>query len=75
MKEFFTRQNIIFNFLEGKEKADTLLDGLDEQGINPDEYINSVEESINFIVTNNIKVTDAGLFMASPVLELENRWV
>lgn len=62
-RELFIRQNLIFDFLEGAEFPDVVLDCLDEHGIDPIAYVNSVEESIDWIIQNNIKITDAGLWV------------
>ncbi|MDJ0553516.1 MAG: hypothetical protein QNJ68_03570 [Microcoleaceae cyanobacterium MO_207.B10] len=63
LKEFFLRQNLIFDLLEGKEHADTVLDCLDEQGIDPFYYLENLCESVDFIIENNIEITNAGLWV------------
>lgn len=63
INEFFTRQNLIHDFLEGKTKADEVLDCLIEQGIDPGEYVEEVESSIEFIISNNLIIPDARLWL------------
>lgn len=50
MKEFFVRQNLIFDSLKNKECADTVLDCLEQQGIDSLFYLKNLEESINYII-------------------------
>lgn len=50
VNELFIRQGLIEDFLEGKEGADTVLDCLDEHGIDPAAFVAQVEDSVQQII-------------------------
>ena len=63
LKEYQLREDLINRFIAGDVGEDAVLDCLNEQGINPYDYLNSVEGNIEFIMANNIQITDAGLWV------------
>jgi hypothetical protein len=63
VQEYILRENLIHQFLTGEEGEAVILDCLNEQGINPHAYLNSVEFNIELIISNRVEVTDAGLWV------------
>lgn len=63
IEEYITRENLIHKFLSGEIEEDAVFDCLDQQGIDPYEYIDSVEYNVNFIIQNQILISDAGLWL------------
>ncbi|WP_163695795.1 hypothetical protein [Adonisia turfae] len=66
----YERQGAIEDLLEGKVKADDVLDRLDQQGINAAAYADTVCAQIEVIIDNGIAYTsnEAGLLLPSGVL-------
>ena len=50
------RQGMVDKVLSGDEQPDTLLDLLDSQGLDPIEYINSVEFNVQLVLENGILI-------------------
>jgi hypothetical protein len=63
LSEFFLRQNLIHDFVEGTIPADVVLDCLAEQGIEPTTYIEEVEASVEWVCENQIIIPDARLWL------------
>ena len=63
--ELFLRQSLMDDFLEGREGADTILDCLDEHGIDPCSFVLQVEDSVESIVQAGDPYiqNSAGLFL------------
>lgn len=49
-KALFTRQELIEDWLEGRESANTVLDCLEEQGIGADAYALAVDSNVQRII-------------------------
>ena len=66
----YQRQGAIEDMLEGKEHPDTVLDLLEEQGIDAANYADQVHQQVTAIIDCGIVYTsnDAGLLLPSGVL-------
>lgn len=62
-QEYIARENVIWNFLHGKTGCMEVYDALNEHGIDVVEYLDSVEDNINYIISNGIKPTDSILWL------------
>lgn len=63
LSEFFLRQNLIHDFVEGKIPPDVVLDCLAEQGVEPTVYVEEVEASVEWIQENSVIIPDAKLWL------------
>lgn len=50
VKQLFTRQQLMEQFLDGQEGADTVLDCLDEHGIDPVAFVAEAETKVSEII-------------------------
>lgn len=50
VKQLFLRQDLMAKFLDGQEHADTVLDCLDEHGIDPVTFVAEVQDRVDEII-------------------------
>lgn len=64
-EKLFQRQGLIEDFLEGRERADTVLDCIDEHGLDAASYADAVHDAITAIVDcGTVYISnDAGLLL------------
>ena len=63
IQKLLQRQDLIERSLEGKEAADTVLDCLAEQGLDPIAYVNSVEFAVDVAIASGELPDHAGLLL------------
>ena len=54
MNQLLARQSMILDCLEGNGSAETLLDLLESQDINPIEYVETVEANVEFVINSGL---------------------
>lgn len=54
MRQLLARQSMILDCLEGDESAETLLDLLESQDINPVKYVETVETNVEFAINSSL---------------------
>jgi hypothetical protein len=63
IEALFQRQGAIESLLEGKESVDTVLDMIDEHGLDSLAYVGEVERTIDAVIWQNIPIEYANLLL------------